>query len=113
MSTTPLTKRIGRQYAASITAPPQSAEQVRLLTPLSNLDGPLSHLLSKQNEAKVDLARATLNVERFIAAFQVLKQEAGGELVNYDTLPPGVLDWVKEIRRRSEKKSTARVQRAD
>lgn len=64
-------------------------------------------------QAELELGRAKLNGERFIAACQVIMQEAGGVLVSYDTLSAGVRDWIKEIRLRSEEKATVRVQRAD
>jgi hypothetical protein len=111
------TKRIGRQFSARLIAacplPAPTVAAAPVLRPLSGLDGPLSHLLAKRNEAELELGRARLNVERFIAACQVIMQEAGGVLVSYDTLPAGVRDWVKEIRRRAEEKATVRVQRAD
>ena len=111
------TRRIGLEFAARRSAAPELAlAPAAACVPhrLSCLDGPLSHLLSARNEAELELARARLNVERFLAACEVIMLEARGEFVSHDELPVEVKDWVRIIRQRATAKATVhQVQRAD
>ena len=86
--------------------------------PLSDLDGPLSHLLEAASHAEVAvnqanraLLEAKLNLQRFCHAFDIIKRESMGKLVNRQCVAPEVLDWVAKIQERAVAK--APVQRAD
>ena len=87
------------------------------MRPLSDLDGPLSHLLAARNAAEIAWQRAKLNVERFLAAVDVITEEAAGRYVDRRNLPDAVRAWLTKIEFRSASKAVRFishiVQRAD
>jgi hypothetical protein len=81
--------------------------------PLSDLDGPLSHLLEERHAAEAALRRAQANVDAFIMAAEYLVAQAHGEPTPVDALPASVQGWVKRIEFRAAAKSVSFTQRAD
>src|ERR1035441_9791833 len=72
---------------------------------LSDLDGPLSHLLAKRAEAEAELQKARLNVEHFIIASDIIIAKANGHPVSPELIPEPVAHWVNLIHRRAAEKS--------
>jgi signal transduction histidine kinase len=81
--------------------------------PLTELDGPLTHLIQERNQAQLALSKAELNLEQFMAACRVITHEASGALVDRLALPAEVQAWLKRIESRAAEHSTRLVQRAD
>ena len=75
------------------------------MRPLSDLDGPLSHLLMERNAAWLALEKAKLNLEQFMAACEVIREEAAGRTVNRESLPLAVQGLIKQIHFRSAEKA--------
>jgi hypothetical protein len=67
------------------------------MRPLSDLDGPLSHLLEARAQAELQLARAKLNVDEFLSACAVITEEAAGRRVTRAAMAPQVQAWVLRI----------------
>ena len=86
--------RDGGKPGRSLATAPQPAPVSR---PLSNLDGPLHQLLETRNQAELQLARAKLNVERFLSACGVITAEASGRLIERRDLPPEVQAYIRQI----------------
>jgi hypothetical protein len=73
--------------------------------PLSELDGPLIHLLEDRNTAWLALEKAKLKIEQFMAACEVIREEASGRMINRASLPPVVRALIKQINFRAAAKA--------
>src|ERR1035441_582536 len=109
----PMTKIKAVEHMRELRAQPAFS-----LQPISSRDGPLSHLLEAAssaeravNQANRALLEAKLNLQRFCHAFDIIKRESMGKLVNRQCVAPEVLDWVAKIQERAVAK--APIQRAD
>ena len=104
---TPGTKLEGRAQQAlrAPRQPARSAVPATRTSVLSDLDGPLTHLLAKQVEAQRELAAAMQNVEQFMLACDIIIAGANGHPVSPELIPEPVAHWVNTIHRRAAEKS--------
>lgn len=73
---------------------------------LSVLDGPLSHLLARRQEAKLAWMDAEIRLGEFLAATEwIINKASGKEVPPESLLPEGVHACLREIEARAAEKS--------